>query len=709
MAQPGPAAGTIRFGVYEVDLANAELRKHGLRIPIQEQPFQVLTALLERPGEIVARDHLVRRLWPDGTFVDFDRGLNAAVTRLRQALTDSAENPRYVETVAKRGYRFIAPVGISAEPETRGASKFRPLWASLALISMLAVAGAIWLTARRLLPPGDPSKPVPITTYPGFERTPSFSPDGNQVAFTWDEDKGEPHLYVKQIGGGDPLRIVPGPGAVYGPAWSRDGRQIAFVRGMDQATLAAFVVPALGGVERKVAEFASSYFDVPYARSTMARGLDWTPDGKQLVVTGADHPGGKQRLFLVDLETGERRWITSVPEKEIGDFSPAVSPDGRNLAFCRRTSIFATELNIIPLSNRPQADAEPRRLATGGGLVRSSPTWAFEGREIVYQSGEFGNVSLWRIGVEEGSVARRVAVSGTEAYDPAVSRSGRLAYAHHLSDCNIWRQELPSRGAAVPPPVNLIASTTDDRNARYSPDGARIAFQSLRSGSSEIWVCASDGSRCVQLTVMGGPHTGSPSWSPDGKRIAFDSAAVGQFNIWVVDANGGTPRRVTDRPGDVSPSWSSDGKAIYFASQRTGTYEVWKASADGGAAVQVTRTGGYSGFEAPDGRTLYYTKFGNVSKLWKSGVDGSGEIEFADGIVARGVVVRSDRVYYLHRESGGGTRIRCRMLQTGKDLPIALMQKRVDLGLSLSPDGKYVLYTQVDQDGTDLMLVDNFK
>src|ERR1700693_3330718 len=117
---PGLSKGAVRFGVFEVDLASAELRKQGLRVRLQEQPFQVLAALLDHPGEVVTREDLIRRLWADGTMVDFDRGLNAAVTRLRQALADSADVPRYVETVARRGYRFIGSVE-SARDEVRPA------------------------------------------------------------------------------------------------------------------------------------------------------------------------------------------------------------------------------------------------------------------------------------------------------------------------------------------------------------------------------------------------------------------------------------------------------------------------------------------------------------------------------------------------------------------------------------------------------------
>ena len=120
---PGTSTRTVRFGVFEVDLDRSELRKQGLRVRLQEQPFQVLAALLSSPGEVVTREELIHRLWPDGTVVDFDRGLNAAVTRLRQALSDSAETPRYIETVARRGYRFVGPVDKGAgTPEPAEAS-----------------------------------------------------------------------------------------------------------------------------------------------------------------------------------------------------------------------------------------------------------------------------------------------------------------------------------------------------------------------------------------------------------------------------------------------------------------------------------------------------------------------------------------------------------------------------------------------------------
>lgn len=249
----------VRFGAFEADLTNVELRKHGAALRLQEQPFRVLEALVGRPGEIVPREELVRRLWPDGTFVDFERGLNAAVTRLRQALTESAENPRYIETVARRGYRFIgevrpetAPVPGNPQPEPGAVSvvapgiraRIRPVLVASAAIVL--VAAGWWVLRPRNITTEKPLTVLPLTTDPGNELCASLSLDGTQVVFESDREGGISHLFVKVVGPGDSLRLTHGPAAEYGPAWSRDGRSIAFVRRLDASTVGVFVTPALG-------------------------------------------------------------------------------------------------------------------------------------------------------------------------------------------------------------------------------------------------------------------------------------------------------------------------------------------------------------------------------------------------------------------------------------------------------------------------------
>jgi DNA-binding winged helix-turn-helix (wHTH) protein len=222
---PGLVDRQLRFGVFEVDLDRVELRKQGLRVRLQEQPFQVLAALLERPGEVVGREELIHRLWPDGTVVDFDRGLNAAVTRLRQVLSDSAEAPRYVETVARRGYRFIGAVESAKElPAVISAAAALPRLVSdrskkwgVAASVILAGATLLWwaLYRNQRHEFGASFKAAPLTAATGVEMNPSFSPDGTQIVYEWNHD-GRPHIYLKVVGPGDPVPLTPGEGSETG-------------------------------------------------------------------------------------------------------------------------------------------------------------------------------------------------------------------------------------------------------------------------------------------------------------------------------------------------------------------------------------------------------------------------------------------------------------------------------------------------------------
>jgi DNA-binding winged helix-turn-helix (wHTH) protein len=227
-----------RFGVFELDARSRELRKHGVRIKLQEQPTQVLSLLLEHAGEVVTREQIQKHLWPDDTFVDFDNAINSAVRKLREALGDTTENPRFVETLARRGYRFVASVSGEAEKalpsETPPPVAFqtRRKWAVAALITISAAAIAVWLLVHHLSTPGAPDlRFTPLTTYPGHQLQPSFSPDGTGVAFSWDGPDGRnADIYVKLIDPSDPVRLTTDPARDFNPAWSPDGRRIAALR-----------------------------------------------------------------------------------------------------------------------------------------------------------------------------------------------------------------------------------------------------------------------------------------------------------------------------------------------------------------------------------------------------------------------------------------------------------------------------------------------
>jgi Tol biopolymer transport system component len=278
------------------------------------------------------------------------------------------------------------------------------------------------------------------------------------------------------------------------------------------------------------------------------------------------------------------------------------------------------------------------------------------------------------------------------------------------ADENIWRIDIAAPNRA-PLSRRLIGSTYSDRNPQFSPDGKRIVFVSTRSGRNEIWVCDQDGSGEEKLTSMEAQMTGSPRWSPDGEQVVYDSNALGQFDVYVISAKGGRPRRLTTEPTfDAVASWSRDGKWIYFVSNRTGQREVWK-SANGGNAVRITNNGGYVAFESKDGKSLYYTKTLNVATLFKVPVEGGRETKVIDAVQGASFAVAEKGIYFIPpADISGRSSIQFFAFSTGRTQQVAVLENPTGItSLSVSPDGRSFLYTRVDQEDSDLMLVDNFR
>ena len=667
--------------------------------------------LLERPGEVLTREEIRKELWPDNTIVEFEHSINAAMNRLRQALGDSAEHPRYIETLARRGYRWMVSVeGMEVGPTSD--VKPRPWWRwAAAFVAVMGLGGGILWFVRPAPKTTEPRLTVtPLTASPDPEGNPTFSPDGNQVAFVRQEkSQNGLHIYVKLIGtGGPPLRITTGSASDYSPAWSPDGRYIAFLRYLSSGQKAAvLLVPALGGAERKIAEVFPS--------GSNCTDLTWVPDGNSLVISDRNSPKEPTGLFLLAIDTGEKRRLTSPPFPAIsswnGDSCPSLSPDGRTLAFSRTVDA-SGDLYLLAVSNDLKVMGEGKRIELGNHSA-DAPIWTEDGREIVFwDRAAMHQSGLWRIDVS-GSASRSnepqpLVALGENAGDASISRRGhRLAYTSFSSHSSIWRIAAPdgsktrdeksARSANGDTP--FIYSTRDDSAPEFSPDGKRIAFMANRSGNWEIWVCDSDGSNPVQLTPFRGADVTNPRWSPDGGRIAFDSDAEGrQFDIWVINASGGKPKRMTTDPAnDGNPSWSRDGRWIYFDSARTGEQQVWKIPEAGGDAIQVTRDGGYAPLESPDGKFIYYTKDLGGTSVWRLPVEGGQATKVLENLSdLRNLVIVSKGIYFVpQQDTALGSSIEFLDFATNHTKRIASFGKPFDIGgLSLSPDGRWMLYAQ---------------
>jgi len=709
------------FGPFRLDPAERLLLRDGQHVPLTPKAFETLLILVENCGHVIDKDELLKKVWPD-TFVE-EVNLAKNVSYLRKIL-GGEQASQYIETIPKRGYRFVASVNDDSGPEPRrkpieserltpptkpGARRLRWLLGLLALGFMLIVA--IWAIAFR--PAGESSDPllkiVPFTSFPSRETQAAFSPDGNQIAFVWDGGKGDnPDIYVKLIGAGHPLRLTTHPAADSHPVWAPDGRYIAFFRQTTESS-GYYLIPALGGPERKVADV------FPYRTSFRGNTQYYSPDGKFLAVADRNSQEEPFIIYLVSIETGEKRKVTAPSAGTTGDSYPAFSPDGKTLAFLRSSSQAATDLYLLNLDG-----GSPRRLTFDNASILGL-AWTSDGREIILASRRGSSIySLWRIPAAGGTLERLPTI-GQSVVSPAISRQGsHLIYTQTLDDHNIWRLEWEAAGRAGSP-ASLISSTLEDNGPDYSPDGRKIVFASSRSGGFGIWVCDRDGANPLQLIDRGPYLTGTPRWSPDGRWIAFDSRSNdvgrdGNADIYIISAEGGQPRRLTNELSeDVAPSWSQDGKWIYFGSTRGGGMQIWKVPAEGGQAAQLTKQGGFEGFESMDGKQFYYAKGRSVPGIWQTPVTGGAEMLLLDHNKAgywRFWAVAEKGIYFATANEPARPVIEFFNFATRKVTTIAVLDKPLspsDPGLTIAPNGRSLLFAQMDQSGSDLMLVENFR
>ena len=704
-----------RFGAFELDPRIHELRKSGVRIKVQEQLFVVLLKLLERPGELVTREELRLAIWPADTFVDFDAGLNTVVKRLREVLKDSAEVPLFIETVPKLGYRFIAPVerfdkghpGLDSPPKNRGFS-VATRWSGAAAILLLVSAGADLFLKRSDSFSAASMEIVPLTGMPGREDDPAFSPDGNQVAFRFSDEsmKDRSGIYTTVVGGEKPLQLTNDPNDCC-PVWSPDGRTIGFAR-TSPMVANLYTLPALGGTPRKIYSIEKTYKEL----LAKAPDFSWSPDGRFLLlsIVPASNPSATERrpaIALVSLADSSTRLVT-FPPPEFSDWSPAFSPDGNLIAFLRSSG----PGRIDDLYVVAAAGGEPKRLTFDRRNIDGAPTWTPDGRDIIFSSGRGGLSSLWRIPASGGGVPSRIEGAGTSVFSPAVAlKSQRFAYVNVFVQVNLWKVSLSEAKHVAQSPQLLFATKGETALSYFSPDGRKLAFESTQSGYREIWTVNSDGSEPSQLTFLNG-ESGTPRWSRDGRFVAFDYRPAYHSEIYVVEVPGGAPHVFpTIRGADnTEPNFSHDGKWLYFSSNRGNeTTQLWKAPyPSGGALVQLTKNGGVRPVESADG-FVYFARTFRTDEIWKIPASGGEETLVMKSTGLRNCwnwALSSAGIYFINEE-------RKRTLSfyefaAQKTFPLVAQEKIGDYP-AVAPDGKSIVFSQIDQLDQTIMIANHFR
>lgn len=570
-------ASRFRFGLFEADAESGELRKSGVRIRLQAQPFRVLICLLERPGEVVTRDEIQQRLWGADTIVDFDHSLGTAINKLRESLGDSAENPRFIETLARRGYRFLAPVTV-AGPQHEEKSGWavapggtheetEPSAASLAKTSAAAHAARLHVAATviaavllvvggfvaglQMRPASNLPPLISQVTFSGrvspgdplFESFPGTATDGSRIYFPQIEN-GRGVLAQALIADGE-TSTLPLPDELAAPSLgniSPDGSRLLLRNHLATAPeQALWIVSTIGGTARRIP-------------GILAHDATWMPDGQRILYATGDD------LYIARDNGTESRKLASLPGRA---FWLRWSPDGSRL----RLTLLNSETHTSTLWQVNSDGSGAHMLLDNWNSAPAAEccgSWTDDGRYYVFQSARTGNSNIWAIpehGGLFGSPQKPIPITnGPLNYlAPIIERGGRRTFFIGLNtQSELLRYD---RGASIFLPYTTGLSTA--RRVEFSRNGDWVAW--IRQDDDSLWRSRGDGSGRLELT--GRPmQVFMMHWSPDGRQLVLMGRQPGKpWKVYTMDADGGHLQEVLDEVrSEADPDWSPDGRMLVF-------------------------------------------------------------------------------------------------------------------------------------------------
>lgn len=722
MPEAHPASSKVRFGPFELDRESGQLLKEGRRIKLQDQPFQILCILLEQPGRVVTREELKNRVWPADTFVEFDQGLYSAIRRLRDTLNDSAETPRYIETLARRGYRFISSfpesgpqnaselsrIAASAQSQLPPAEAVRAnqrthiVWALACLTVLgLALVGARWyfqppaispLRARWVITPpdqfifhasGDAGGPVAV------------SPDGQQLAFAALDANGRQQLWVRPLDGLQ-ARPLPGTEAAYYPFWSPDSRSLGFFSNGQLKRL-----DVAGGSVATICHVAS------------ARGGTWNQQG--VILFAPDLRGG---LYRVPASGGDPTPVTQV------DFShndshrwPYFLPDGQHFLYLATThtdlthsheaayvaSLDGKESKLLLASHAKVIYASGYLLFVNDATLMAQP---FDLRRLEL----VGTPSIVERGVDTNMGWRSAVFSA--------SQNGILAYAPAPPDSGnrlVWSSRTGKQ-------LGVVGDIGRYGSLRLSPDGQQLAVEHQQP-SHHLWIYDLKRNAKSQFT-FGSSGEAEPVWSPDGKKIVFASERKGHTDLyWKSVAGLESEALLLESPLNKFPlDWSPDGKfLLYVETDHSFKSNLWALPMSGPQKPRLLLTGDFyseDGYFSPDGHWITYVSLEQgTNQAFVIPFPGPGnkkQISPAGGIYP---VWRKDGKAVFYVDDSGTlqeTEVDFRNLDLAVGSTRALFPGNVEIlpdqsrTYDAAPDGRLIINTRKQENQTLIVVVSNW-
>lgn len=645
---------------------------------------QVMAAVIERePVPLSERVAKVPR--------DLERLIGRCLKKLPadrpQNLRDVQHALEDIRNDLSSGRFSASPPGVIAPAPEKQA--LRRWWPLLLVAALLGAGGAMWFARPKGPPPVFQAKP--LTAYPGSEYNGALSPDARQVAFAWDGPaQDNTDIYIRNAASGDPLRLTTHPGRDHAPAWLPSEETILFLRDEPGQPLAVYSIPSLGGTERKICTLGNeANVGGPGAR------IAPTPDGKSFVVTD-DHA-----LSLVLIDTGEKRKLELGVETKGHSHpgSPAISPDGKTIAFVVSDASAGDTVYVASLSPDFHIEAGSRVAMHSRFGAITAVAWSTDSEFLFFIDSREGPARMYRTRLDGRMPARPVPGLGDHITDVSVS-GDRMVYTYATQDANLWMLPLVAGGAPQP----FAPSTQSEREPSFSPDGKQVAFVSERGGDADIWIAQPDGTQARQLT-RGGSVRSTPMWSPDGRELLYTAFSESGRESRIVRVDTGVSR-AAGPVGAARPYWSLDGKTIYFTQSSAERYQTFRipAAAPETAPVLV-HPHEWSGMDSPLGEMP-----GGAGLLVETGagvlrvpLNGIGEPEPFPAPGARRAFRTADSLFFVDAKTGALMRYRFANRQTTVAAAKAPQPLR---DYTVSPDGRTLIYSRVDQRARDLMIVE---
>ena len=651
----------IRFATYEVHPRAGEIRKAGVKLRLSEQPFQLLLALLERPGEVLTREELQKRLWPD-TFVDVDGSLNAAINKIREILGDSAENPRFVETVPRRGYRFIGPTDTlrattgGSDPVPRTKRSHTWLVSVLVVTCVLLAGVALFVYRRRPVTAPHVQRVLTRLTFDdGLQIGATWSPDSRYLAYSSDRG-GKFDIWVQQMSGGDAVQITKGPGHHWQPDWSPDGKFIAY-RSEDGGG-GLYIIPALGGAgqERRISPFGY------YPR--------WSPDSLE-VLFQTEQLASSNRFYVVGLDgVAPHEVLADLAVGPMGPVSAAWHPDGKRISVWAwdtvPTTIPRLWTGLKTGGTAVRAEVSPELMKQMGEQLASREwvdwimdfrfAWAPSGKAIYFERTIRGARNVWRLGVDPDtlravSIERLTTGPGMDT-EPSLSPDGkRVAFTGESRQIRVWSfpfDAVHGRVTGTGQPVTLAGVDAWIHN--LSRDGARLNYCGNRAGVWELREALLPSGPDTPLFGNDGYSRYFPQWSPDGKYLVYTrekpATGEGQLVIWSGESRTEDPITTFGNLYRDAYDWSLDGKQLLVsqADLDANAAGIWllpiaakpHAETAGRRIVSKPGVGLFESHFSPDGRWIVFDavtddRGGQKSTLYVTTTSGGPWIQITDG------------------------------------------------------------------------------